>query len=140
MQPSDDDVGAPSAVVIRDAVRTIGGCDVDLDDHEIRLVFESKALDVLVLDFDFIVGVEITGEGRETQWWEERVLDGSKQRTGCLRQSRKDQFDLHCSSPAVSCRFPELRSRACIVPPPRQASVCRRAKSSRIDERVVRCA
>jgi hypothetical protein len=67
VQPAEGHIGAAAPVVIRNRIRAPRRRDVDLNHHQIRLVVEVQALDVLVLNLDVPVGRQVPGESRQTE-------------------------------------------------------------------------
>ena len=83
--------------MIRDAVRAIGGGDVDLNHDKVRFVVEPQPLDVLVLDLGLVVLVEVGSKGGKAQRREQRILDRPPERAGRLGQRGEYQLDPHSS-------------------------------------------
>jgi hypothetical protein len=71
VQAAQGDMRAASAVVVGDAIGTIRGGDVDLDNDEVGRVVQIEHLDVLVLNLHIGVRVEIGRQRREAEWREE---------------------------------------------------------------------
>ena len=93
VEAAEADVGAPGAVVVGVAVGAAGRGDVRLDDDQVRLIVEAQRLDVLVLQVDLVVRVEVSGQRREAERREERVLDRAPIAAVGGRLGRADHLD-----------------------------------------------
>jgi hypothetical protein len=71
VQSAERHVDATAPVVVRDAIGTLRGCDVDLNHDQIRLIRQLECFDVLVLDLNLGVFVEVPGERRQAEGREE---------------------------------------------------------------------
>src|SRR4029078_7241771 len=67
MQSAQADVRPPAAVMIGYFVRTFCGCDVNLDDNQIRLIIQIESLHVFVLQSDVVIIFNISRESGEPQ-------------------------------------------------------------------------
>jgi hypothetical protein len=75
VQAAHHDICSSAAIVVRDPIRTVGGRDVNLDDHHVRVVIEPEALYVFILNLDLVFVAQVTGECGEAERREQRVLD-----------------------------------------------------------------
>jgi hypothetical protein len=57
VQPSKDDISAPSSIVVREFVRTPRVRDVDLDENEVGVIVQVYFLDMLILDRDLEIRI-----------------------------------------------------------------------------------
>src|SRR3989442_3593993 len=94
MQPTESHVGAPAPVMIGEAVRTMGRCDVNLNDDEIGRVVQVELLHVLVLNVDIILVSKISGESCQTERRKQRVFDRTPERALRLRERGQNHLDL----------------------------------------------
>ena len=92
VEATEQYVGPARTIAVGDLVRPIGVGDVDLNDHEIRLVVEVDLLDVLILQRDLEVRIEVRSERSQAKGWKERVLDRPPSGTRGLRQRREDEL------------------------------------------------
>ena len=54
MQPAQADVGAATPVVIGQFVGTEGRCDIDLDHHQVGVIFKIERLHMFILEDDLV--------------------------------------------------------------------------------------
>src|SRR5258706_11876295 len=80
VKAAERDMGAPLAIVIREAIRAVRGSDVDLDDDKVGRVVQVEPLHVLVLNLDVVVLTEKPGQRRQAERREQRVLDRTPER------------------------------------------------------------
>ena len=109
MQSAEDHVGTPGSIVIGDPVRPVGVRDVHLNHDEVWMVFQIELLHVLVHDADIEAGVEVGGEGGETEGREERVLDWTPIGTRRLGEGGQDEF--HAPDGPDAQRVPPYSTR-----------------------------
>ena len=95
VQPAQAYIGALAMVMVRQAISAVGVGDVDLDDHQIRLVVQVERLDVLVLQGDLVIFIQITRQGSQPERREERIFDRSPEGAGGFGQSGQYQLDFH---------------------------------------------
>ena len=93
MQAAEGNEDALRPVVIRQRIGAPRAGDVDLNRDEVRPISSVDALDMLVDDGGFVVGLKVGSERREAKRREQRVFDRSPVRAGGLRQGGEDELD-----------------------------------------------
>jgi hypothetical protein len=93
VKAAEKHVRATPAVVVSDLIRAIGVGDVNLNDHQVRLVVQGEPLDVLVVQGNLQIRIEIRGERGQTKRGKQRVLDRPPIRTRRFGQGRKNELD-----------------------------------------------
>jgi len=92
VQAAKNNVRAARAIMIGNAIRSIGVRDVNLNDDEVWLVVKIELLNMLILQADFELRIEIGRKRCQTKRRKQRVLDWPTVRTRSFRQGRKNQF------------------------------------------------
>ena len=127
VQAAERDVGALGAVVVGERVGAGGRGDVDLDDHQVRLVVQVEPLHMLVLERHLVVVIQIAGERRQAERREERVLDGPEEGAEGFGERRQDHLDFHGVIPFYWMAIPSRpvwgMNQACSYAPKPRANV-----------------
>ena len=110
MQSTQRDEDAFAAVGVGQCVGAPRIRDVHLDDDEVRAIVCVNAFDMLVDDHGLVIVTQVGSKSGEAERRKQRVLDGTPERTGCLRQRRQDHLDLHeAASPMSSTEMSRER-------------------------------
>ena len=95
MKSAHGHIGALPTVVVGYLVGAVGVGHIHLDAYQVRVVVECQLLHVLVHYLHFVVVAEIGCQRGESQWREQRVLDGPPIWAVGFLQGRQYHFYFH---------------------------------------------
>src|SRR4029453_10927745 len=93
VQATEHDICSTRTIMVGDPVRTISIGDVNMNNHQVRLIVEVELLNVLILQGDLEVRIEIRSQRCQTKRGKKGVLDWSPEGTRSLGQRRQNTFD-----------------------------------------------
>src|SRR5690349_11194413 len=95
MQSPQTDVCAFVLVMFCKLVRSECIGDVYLDDHDVGFIIKTQFFYMLILQSDLIVSIAIGCKCGKSQWWKQRILNRSPERTLSFGECRKDHLNFH---------------------------------------------